>query len=75
MYIPSELGYGDSGSPPKIGGGDVLVFTMEIIKIKGNTKPAITCDPSTLAGCNDKEKAYIGKKKGARCRRQPSAAP
>lgn len=36
MYIPSELGYGDSGSPPKIGGGDVLVFVMEIIKIKGD---------------------------------------
>ena len=34
MYIPSELGYGDRGSPPKIGGGDVLVFTMEILKIK-----------------------------------------
>jgi len=63
MYIPSELGYGDSGSPPKIGGGDVLVFTMEIIKIKGNTKPAITCDPSTLAGCNDKEKGFIEKQK------------
>jgi FKBP-type peptidyl-prolyl cis-trans isomerase FklB len=28
MYIPSELGYGDSGSPPKIAGGDVLIFTM-----------------------------------------------
>ena len=40
MYIPSELGYGDSGSPPKIGGGDVLVFTMEIIKIKGAIKIA-----------------------------------
>merc|ERR1711861_91360 len=45
MYIPSELGYGDSGSPPKIGGGDALIFTMEIIKIKGGTKPAITCNP------------------------------
>ena len=33
-YIPSELGYGDSGSPPKIKGGDPLVFQMEIIKIK-----------------------------------------
>jgi len=30
LYIPSELGYGDSGSPPKIGGGDVLVFQMEL---------------------------------------------
>jgi hypothetical protein len=33
-YIPSELGYGDSGSPPKIKGGDPLIFQMEIIKIK-----------------------------------------
>ena len=37
MYIPSELGYGDRGSPPKIGGGDVLVFTMEILKINGES--------------------------------------
>merc|ERR1711920_904684 len=40
MYIPSDLGYGDSGSPPDIGGDDVLVFTMEIIKINGGKKPA-----------------------------------
>ena len=26
MYIPSELGYGEVGSPPKIKGGDALVF-------------------------------------------------
>jgi FKBP-type peptidyl-prolyl cis-trans isomerase FklB len=63
MYIPSELGYGDRGSPPKIGGGDVLIFTMEIIKIKGGTKPAITCDPETLDGCNDKEKKFAEKHK------------
>merc|ERR1712070_951518 len=64
MYIPSELGYGDSGSPPKIKGGDVLVFTMEIIKIKGDSKPAITCDPTSMAGCNDKEKAFAEKQQG-----------
>eukprot|EP01052_Picozoa_sp_SAG31_P026676 SAG31_NODE_2435_length_5703_cov_2.125446_4_plen_66_part_00 len=40
LYIPSELGYGDSGSGADIGGGDVLVFTMEIIKINGPTKSA-----------------------------------
>jgi len=40
MYIPSELGYGDSGQGGDIGAGDVLVFTMEIIKIEGETKPA-----------------------------------
>merc|ERR1719191_1517712 len=64
MYIPSELGYGDRGSPPKIGGGDVLVFTMEIIKIKGGKVPASRCDVKTLEGCKDKEKDYIEKQSG-----------
>ena len=41
MYIPSELGYGEQGSPPKIAGGDVLVFVMEIIKIEGKKIPAV----------------------------------
>jgi FKBP-type peptidyl-prolyl cis-trans isomerase FklB len=61
MYIPSELGYGDRGSPPKIGGGDVLVFTMEILKIKGNKVPASRCDVKSLEGCSDKEKEYVTK--------------
>ena len=39
VYIPSDLAYGDGGRPPKIGGGDCLIFTMEIIKIKGGKKP------------------------------------
>jgi len=34
MYIPSNLAYGDSGRVP-----GCLVFTMEILKIKGGTKP------------------------------------
>mmetsp|Transcript_126036 Transcript_126036/g.368274 ORF Transcript_126036/g.368274 Transcript_126036/m.368274 type:complete len:561 (+) Transcript_126036:56-1738(+) len=40
MYIPSELAYGDQGRPPKIPGGSVLVFTMELVKIKGGKTPA-----------------------------------
>merc|ERR1719387_300309 len=40
LYIPSDMAYGDSGRPPKIGGGDVLIFTIEIIKIKGGKTPA-----------------------------------
>jgi len=64
MYIPSELGYGDRGSPPKIGGGDVLVFTMEIIKIKGDKVPASKCDVKTLEGCNEQESKYVEAKKG-----------
>merc|ERR1712093_853397 len=63
MYIPSELGYGDSGSPPKIKGGDVLIFQMEILKIKGKKVPANRCKPSTLEGCDDKAKEYIKKMK------------
>lgn len=30
---------GDRGRAPKIGGGDCLVFTMEILEIKGASKP------------------------------------
>jgi len=40
MYIPSDLGYGDGGSGPKIKGGDVLIFRMEILKIQGGKTPA-----------------------------------
>jgi len=40
LYIPSEMGYGDSGQGGDIGPGDVLVFTMEIMQIEGATKPA-----------------------------------
>ena len=69
MYIPSELGYGDSGSPPKIKGGDVLVFQMEILKIKGDKVDAVVCDPlakgddgkKTYADCSKKEKEYAMK--------------
>lgn len=63
MYIPSELAYGDRGSPPKIGVGEVLVFKMEILGIMGNSVPAIKCtveDPSS-DDCNDRERAYIEK--------------
>merc|ERR1711998_386071 len=63
MYIPSDLAYGESGSPPKIPGGSALIFRMEIIKIKGNKVDAITCDPATGTGCNDKEKAFVEKMK------------
>merc|ERR1711998_469851 len=65
MYIPSDLAYGERGSPPKIPGGSALVFRMEIIKIKGDKKPAMTCAPASLDGCNDKEKAFVEKMKAA----------
>lgn len=61
LYIPSDIAYGDQGSPPKIGGGDALVFTLELLKIKGDKVPKLTCDALRLDGCNDKEKAYVQK--------------
>lgn len=63
MYIPSELGYGDSGTGSDIGGGDTLVFTMEILEIKGGKVPASKCDVETLEKCSDKEKKYVEKQR------------
>merc|ERR1712216_112754 len=65
MYIPSDLAYGESGSPPKIPGGSALIFRMEIIKIKGGKVDAVTCDPATEEGCNEREKGFIAKMKDA----------
>ena len=39
MYIPYELAYGASGRPPKIPGCAMLIFVMEIVKIKGDSVP------------------------------------
>jgi len=65
LYIPSELGYGDRGSPPKIGGGDALIFIMEMIEIMGDkVSAAVKCNVDTLEECSEKEKAYVGKAKG-----------
>lgn len=33
LYIPSELAYGDRGSPPKIPGESMLIFQMEIVEV------------------------------------------
>ena len=33
LTIPSELGYGPMGSPPKIPGGATLIFKIELLKV------------------------------------------
>ena len=37
LKIPAHLGYGESGSPPKIPGGATLIFTVELVAINGES--------------------------------------
>ncbi|KAH8091239.1 FK506 binding protein [Aureococcus anophagefferens] len=39
MYIPYELAYGANGKPPKIPAKAMLIFVMEIVRIKGDSTP------------------------------------
>jgi FKBP-type peptidyl-prolyl cis-trans isomerase FkpA len=35
LVCPSDLAYGDRGSPPQIAGGATLVFEVELLEIAG----------------------------------------
>ena len=72
MFIPYQLAYGANGKPPKIPPKACLIFVMEIVKIKGETKPKQMVFPewseSELALWLEKDEA------GARLARTPSTA-
>ncbi|EPY30593.1 FKBP-type peptidyl-prolyl cis-trans isomerase FklB [Strigomonas culicis] len=40
VYLPHNLAYGPSGSPPDIPPYSALIFTIELLKVKGPGKPA-----------------------------------
>ncbi len=66
LYIPSDLAYGDSGSPPHIKPGDALIFTMEIVQLKGTKVDdnfKVRCNVESGNNCNEKEVGYIEKSK------------
>lgn len=54
FVIPSELAYGDAGAPPKIRGGETLVFEVELIGIE--KAPAAGAAPAPAAAPAPKKK-------------------
>merc|ERR1711918_330493 len=65
LYIPAELGHGDKGFGKKIKTGDVVIYRMDLVRIKGEGIPSEhhACDPShrNLKGCTPAAKTYIEK--------------
>ncbi|MBT4790050.1 MAG: FKBP-type peptidyl-prolyl cis-trans isomerase [Halobacteriovoraceae bacterium] len=54
LVIPSELGYGDAGAPPKIPGGATLVFEVELFKVNPEPKAAPKAAPAKKAPAKKK---------------------
>ena len=49
FVIPSELAYGDAGAPPKIRGGETLVFEVELLGIEAAPAAAPNAAPKAPA--------------------------
>ena len=48
LFIKSDYGYGDQGSPPKIPGGATLIFLVELVQV-GDRKPPTMSDEELTA--------------------------
>ncbi|GAB4841465.1 hypothetical protein Ancab_022181 [Ancistrocladus abbreviatus] len=48
LKIPAKLGYGDSGSPPKIPGGATLIFDTELVSVNGKPSSGVETDEDDL---------------------------
>jgi len=64
LYVPSELAYGEEGHRSIIPPNAVLIFQIELVKIKGDMIPAVKCDPFTYNGCDEKETKWLTKLAG-----------
>lgn len=56
LVIPSDLGYGDHGAPPKIPGGAILTFEVELFAIKApEAAPAPEAKPAEVKAVKKKK--------------------
>lgn len=62
LTIPSKLGYGKDGSPPKIPGNATLVFDIELLSVGDPPgKPAASGDPSSKPAASGDPRAPVKK--------------